>query len=67
MVQRMEISISSLSFSLSLLHSHPFLSPPRVPRGSGEAEKEGIVHPVPNFNMSGAGEKKKEKGGVIHY
>ena len=34
---------------------------PGVPRGSGAAEKEGIVHSVPNFNMSGA---KKERGGV---
>lgn len=48
------------------IHIH-FSPRPRVPRGSGEAEKEGIVHPVPNFNMSGAGGKKKEKGGVIHY
>lgn len=61
MVQRMEISISPLSFSLSLLHSQPFLSPPWVPRGSGVAEKEGIVHSAPNFNMSGA---KEERGGV---
>lgn len=58
MVQRMEISISPLSFSLSLLHSQPFLG---VPRGGGAAGKEGTALSVPNFNMSGAGE---ESGGV---
>lgn len=57
--ERMEISISLLSFSLSLLHSPLFLSLyTGVPKGSGEAEKEGIVHSVPKFNM-----RESKKGG----
>lgn len=58
--ERMEISISLLSFSLSLLHSPLFLSLyTGVPKGSGEAEKEGIVHSVPKFNMR----ESKKRGG----
>lgn len=43
---------------------HSYFSPSWVPRGSGTAEKEGIVHSVPNFNMSGA---ERREGVFIHY
>lgn len=52
---------SSLYHFLCHYSIHYHFSPLRVPRGSGVAEKEGIVHRVPNFNMRGA---KKREGGV---
>lgn len=59
------------NFNLSIIF--PIITPftaislhPESREGVERLKKEGIVHSVPNFNMSGA-KKKRERGVFIHY